>query len=432
MRAYSAYIEQLRTLIAGSLRQQYDLRENKEINEALNGQPSQQLRRLISLDMQRAAGAFFTGEKLAGRASRLLKLPTSPKPLIVDPACGVGDLLLACSRSLPISKDLKSTLDKWGRQLAGYDLHQEFIDAAKARLALAAIRRGVPVRDMSLKDIEQSLPNIQVRDGLSANDHIHTATHIILNPPYTTIPAPKNCAWGAGIVSAAAVFLDVWISRTVPGTRIVAILPDVLRTGSRYEKWRGYVRSLATISNIRIVGQFDRWADVDVFLLSLTVGGKLRGRRRAWWTNGSDGRSVRVKDYFDVCVGPVVPHRDPQAGPVRPYIFAKASTPWGTIKQFLHHRNYEGRAFRPPFVVVRRTSRPGDRERAVGTIVMGKRLVAIENHLVVLLPQDKSYKRCTELLKVLKSPRTSNWLNRRIRCRHLTTTALRELPYQDV
>jgi hypothetical protein len=55
--------------------------------------------------------------------------------------------------------------------------------------------------------------------------------------------------------------------------------------------------------------------------------------------------------------------------------------------------------------------------------------VAIENHLLVLRPKDDSPKTCEELLGLLSLQRTNEWLNRRIRCRHLTVGALADLPW---
>ena len=41
--------------------------------------------------------------------------------------------------------------------------------------------------------------------------------------------------------------------------------------------------------------------------------------------------------------------------------------------------------------------------------------VAVENHLIVLLPNDRTVQTCRELLGRLRSPKTDNWLNARLR-----------------
>ena len=62
-------------------------------------------------------------------------------------------------------------------------------------------------------------------------------------------------------------FIITALERAKPGTELVAILPDVLRSGSFTEKWRKRVEQLATVKLVKPHGVFDESADVDVFLL---------------------------------------------------------------------------------------------------------------------------------------------------------------------
>src|SRR3546814_2304039 len=57
---------------------------------------------------------------------------------VLDPACGAGDLLIACARSLPILPSLEETLQAWGKRLYGRDIHPELVEVAQYRLALLA------------------------------------------------------------------------------------------------------------------------------------------------------------------------------------------------------------------------------------------------------------------------------------------------------
>ena len=134
-------------------------------------------------------------------------------------------------------------------------------------------------------------------------------------------------------------------------------------------------------------------------------------------------------DLFDVSVGPVVSYRDPHKGRWFPFIVSRGLPEWQTATDLPRKRRFLGQTFDPPFVVVRRTSRPGDRHRAVGTIIAGDRAVAVENHLIVARPRDSKLKTCEALLSVLHTPKTSSWLNQRICCRHLTVVAVRDLPW---
>jgi hypothetical protein len=84
----------------------------------------------------------------------------------------------------------------------------------------------------------------------------------------------------------------------------------------------------------------------------------------------------------------------------------------------------------PPFVVVGRTNRPrvGPGSRLYGTIVRGHRDVAIENHLLVLEPHDRTLRGCRAVVEVVESSRATKFLDERLRCRHLTVGAVREIP----
>jgi hypothetical protein len=128
-------------------------------------------------------------------------------------------------------------------------------------------------------------------------------------------------------------------------------------------------------------------------------------------------------------VGTVVPHRDPHRGPWAPYIEAR-DLPLGGCFDANHaaRRRHPGRRFEPPFVAIRRTSRPGQGQpRALGVLVKGARPVLVENHLLVCRPRDARLS-CEALLELLSATQTSAWLDERIRCRHLTVRALKDVP----
>jgi hypothetical protein len=78
--------------------------------------------------------------------------------------------------------------------------------------------------------------------------------------------------------------------------------------------------------------------------------------------------------------------------------------------------------------VVRRTSSPSDPHRAVATVVLGKRPVAVENHLIVLLPKNKTLRACRQAMRLLRDDSTDKRLDRTMRCRHLTVEAVASLP----
>lgn len=402
-----------------------------EVDAALDGQPSSELRKLVPLVDIRESGAFFTGSELSRAALDPLKDTLDADSVILDPACGAGDLLIACARQLDTTSKCDScTLDQWGTQLIGRDLHPQFIRATKLRLALAAASTGAVSIDQDVSDIYAKFPAIEQRSGLEDHEAIERATHIVVNPPFTKVDASKHCRWASGKVNAAALFVEACVAHARPGTKIIAILPDVLRSGSRYRKWRQVITERSLISRLELYGQFDRWADVDVFIVELDVV-ESNGCSTSCWGQPVSTNVDRLKDYCDVRVGPVVNYRDPHRGPWRPFVQSRDLPAWESLGRILTKRRYEGRVLQPPFVVVRRTSRVGDKHRAIGTIIDGDKPVAVENHLLVLVPKGGTMKACRRILKVLKTPKTTHWLDQRIRCRHLTVSSIEELPWWD-
>lgn len=402
-----------------------------EVSAALDGQPSNELRKLVPLVDIRESGAFFTGSELSKMALDPLKDTLDADSVILDPACGAGDLLIACARQLGAGKGNSCTLDKWGAQLIGRDLHPQFIRATKLRLALTAVSVGAESIDQDVSDIYARFPEIERRSGLEDYEAIERATHIVVNPPFTKVDAPEQCEWASGKVNAAALFVEACVAYARPGTRIVAILPDVLRSGSRYRKWRQAITERSLISRLELYGQFDKWADVDVFIVELEVADS-NGYSTSCWGQPVSINVDRLKDYCDVGVGPVVNYRDPHRGPWRPFVQSRDLPAWESLEQISTKRRYEGRVLKPPFVVVRRTSRVGDRHRAVGTIIDGDKPVAVENHLLALVPKSGTMKACRQILEVLKTPKTTHWLDQRIRCRHLTVSSVEELPWWNI
>ena len=398
----------------------------KKVAVCLDGEPGRILRKGVPQTELRQQGAYFTGPKLASRLANRATAGPRIASTYYDPACGAGDLLLAVAQRLPLQRTLPDTLNTWGVQLAGCDVSLDFVRLTKARLTLLAARRSrvhPPLDPLAPSD---PFPNIVVADSLAASRRIPPTDVIILNPPFRYVPAPADCAWAAGRVNVAALFIDRAIGEASDGTHIVAILPEVLRSGSRYVAWRKAVRASGCLMRETPLGLFDPWTDVDVYLFHL-----MKNTCRNGSSEGqSSGRpTYGVGKRFAVHVGPVVPHRHKEDGPVVSYIHARSLPPWSECAEFAETRRFAGRLFTPPFVTVRRTSRPGGGNRAVATVVLGNDPIAVENHLIVLLPKDGRGQTCRHLLRRLRSSKTDDWLNSRLRCRHLTTRALAEMPW---
>ena len=325
-------------------------------------------------------------------------------------------------------ENLSATLGRWRRQLIGRDIHPEFVAAAVVRVALAAARRGATV-DGHFALGADLLDDISVGSCLADERAFARATHIVMNPPFAATTAPAGCGWASGSVNSAAVFLEHVARHARPGTVISAILPDVLRSGARYAAWRHHMDSLLGVARVKILGRFAPNVDIDVFLLvgetaKMPVG---TARRRHRWVSPTKAPVV-LGDLFHVTVGTLVPHRHLHRGPWYPVVVAKELPRWTTVRDVHRRRRFSGSVVQGPFVAVRRTSRPGEGARAVATIVAIDRPVVVENHLIVLRPRDQRLRTCRQLLESLRRPETTSWLDDRIRCHHLTASALRDLP----
>jgi hypothetical protein len=420
---YTTYVSTLKRLAVESHRvADWNIR----VDTALNGQASVELRRVAPLETRRKFGAFFTGTDLG---SRLIGCGTGfgASSIFYDPTCGMGDLLIAAARKLALSETLPETLRQWGRQLTGTDLHREFIDGARTRLVLLARQRHKS--DETLRSSYANFfPNIRVADGLKQEVLFARATHLLLNPPFGQVAAPAGCMWAGGRITEAAAFVITALERARPGTQMLAILPEVLRSGSFSKHWRNRVSQLACLQLVQPYGIFDDSADVDVFLLRLARRSETKKTAPHLWTTTAAPRTAIVADFFDVHVGRVVPHRDPKAGPLRRYIHPRNIPIWEEVTRIPEKRQHEGLTYKPPFVVLRRTSRPGHPYRAAATVILGTKPVAVENHLIVCEPHDRSVASCRTLMVQLRTQRVNDFLDQRIRCRHLTVGAVAAIP----
>jgi hypothetical protein len=385
-------------------------------NRALDGEAGAVVRRAFPLNVRRELGAFFTSSTLAEALVQPHATEIEAGAIVLDPACGAADLLLAAAAYVPARAAI------WRRQLVGFDIHPTLIRLAEQRLLLK-FRMACPGAYRRTTSSASDLRNVDFFEASSAA--VRSADVILLNPPYSTTVAPPEWLHGEGSVTRAALFLTETIERARPGASISAILPDVLRSGSRYTRWRASVAKACEIREVRAIGQFDRWTDVDVFVLRLRVGSPASASA---WPDPPKNDST-VDEHFNVTVGPVVPHRHADEGELHPYIHARSLAGKRLLDEFPESRGFSGPLIRPPFVAIRRTSRPGDRSRSLATLVIGERPIAVENHVICALPRDGTRMKCEQLLRVLQSSSTVEWLDERIRCRHLTVKVIREIEW---
>ncbi len=399
-----------------------------DLHPHLNGGAAASLRDLVSRSHIRRSGAFFTGEELGRQLVEAASQDRMDKTPAWDPTCGAGDLLLRWSERLPVSEDLSATLLQWGECLHGQDIHPEFIAVAKRRLALAAIGRGSCLQKGKALRVDRLFPNLQNRNLLRGKLCVPDSSVILMNPPFTMIATPIDCnTWSSGRVAFAAVALFRCLTAARQGQRIAAILPDVLRSGSRYAEWRRTIEELATNANVYVVGKFSSHADVDVFVLSVEAGTPTNSGIDWFGQEGFQSRRT-LASICDIHVGPVVPHRHVPAGPNVPYLTTADAPPWCEMSRVTSFLRFEGTRVKGPFLAIRRTSSPSDNTRAIATLLNTKQSVALENHLISIRPRDGTIKTCRKLQDYMKTKVVRDWLDQRIRCRHLTVSAIRQMP----
>lgn len=393
------------------------------IASMLNGEVTRGVNNILGRDQRRSSGIFFSGETWAERVKAVL--PKREYRRYVDPACGVGDLLLAVAAQLPLQASLKGTLESWECSLRGIDIHEAFPALAWSRIqALAIHRHGLAVSTGNLDiKVGATSDSFSHADALRSPWLLDERDCIVMNPPFQQVDTPQWSTITSGKVTAAALFLEKAICTSPPGVDVVAIVPEVLRSGSRFIKLRRLLQETCLIHLFESAGRFSAEADIDVAVLAVTV-----GRSHPTYTAGQQPEPTpALGDRCKVHVGSVVPHRLTHQAKKTRYLDVPGAPQWQEV-EVERFTDYVGRTFDPPFVVVRRTSSPGDKKRARATIVRGAGPVLVENHLLVLLPARRTLTECRRLVAILRDDRTDAWLNEELRCRHLTVGVVARIP----
>ena len=368
-------------------------------------------------------GVFFTGQRLARRLIRRIgEFDVSMR--VYDPAAGAGDLLLAYADMMPVCGSLEETIRNWSDKMYATDTNPSFVKLLKLRLFLLAklkVCDKVRIQDLDLVSVNHMFEHVCVGDFRNYKFEIDL---VLVNPPYNIVVPETKYNWASGRVSNAAVFLFE-LQRRYPNAIIAAIVPDVMRSGSRYAKLRKELSGFAMGKEVP-VGQFDKFTDVDVFF-AVSHRGLHKFKREP---RPMTGRSLG--DYYTVKVGSVVPYRDIQDGPECYYLTARNVTPDKEVRRFNERIRSMHKPVKGPFIVVKRTSSPADKVRCAASLVASRSLFHVENHLLVLLPNHNvPLKQSRELLQYLNGREVTRYLNRAIRCRHLTVEVVKKIPIKE-
>lgn len=402
------------------------------VSHLLNGGASEALCQFVSDETRATDGIFFSGKTLAKYVASLIAEPIRNGCTIADPACGAGDLLLACAHR--ITRNANNSRTTWGERFVGLDMHAAFVNAARSRLALLCSHGGSTNKLAAMDRTAESADFYRIK---SANyfenvEKVSDVDCVVMNPPFSMVVAPSDCTWASGTVQLAGLFLAEVLKNAKVGQEIVAVLPDVLRSGTRYERWRELVATGSVIKRVHVYGRFDPQTDVDVFVLHLkkqTPGVKRKKSNQDKWNVAltMPSQAQTVEQLFRVSVGAYVPFRAKAEAKQVSYLSVKTASADREIIATEECR-FDGTLHETPFVVVRRTSNPSDARRVIPTLVTAPTHVAVENHLIVLSPLDGKRQTCRTIMAQLSEDYVDSWMNKVIRCRHLTTAAVKKIP----
>ncbi|NHZ93820.1 N-6 DNA methylase [Massilia sp. CCM 8733] len=403
--------------------------DRKAAASYLNGAASEALVELVPRDTRSTDGIFFSGKKLSKYVARCLSAKIAAGATVADPTCGAGDLLLACATLMSRGQSTAATVAQWSSRIIGLDLHGEFVNAARARLTLLAAQEGFSAtEEVRATRFDNLLPG-NYFDHL---EKIAAADCVVMNPPFAKVQTPDDCEWAKGSVQLAGVIFASVLSNAKIGQEIVAVLPDVLRCGSRYQRWRKFIDAHCVSKRIHVYGRFDEKTDVDVFVVHLTKSARFATKSKGDWigralSGTNKPHSAVLNDFFKVSVGAYVPFRAKKTDEIVDYLCV-GDVPADAEVAAPSKCRFNGTLHQTPFVVIRRTSNPADSRRVIPTLITGPKMVAVENHLIVLMPADGALSSCRRLIAVLQNEETDNWMNRASRCRHLTTAIVKKLP----
>ncbi|MGC3101370.1 hypothetical protein IPC412_02435 [Pseudomonas aeruginosa] len=372
-------------------------------------------------------GVFFTPAELSKLAVEKFGYSLN-EGAILDPACGSGNLLAALAATLEVLPSLEATLAEWNSRLHGIDINSDFVNIAKKKLVKLALSKGaVPSGEKTPKEILSILSNIKAGDFLKEyKSYCGKIGGVIMNPPFCHIEANNEINWTSGKFNAASLFVIYATEILAANGKFLGILPDVLRSGTRYAQWRSLILK-KTECTMETFGNFEPGVQVDVFILQGKIN-HTQEEKNAEQVAANETPTTLLMDEFNVSVGPVVPHRDKVTGIEAPFAHAKILPAWETVDFLPERICHAGRKVQPPFIAVRRTSSPKDRFRVVGTVVNCSEPVAVENHIIILSPKDRSLLSCQRTLELLKTEHVNNYINSKIRCRHLTVGIIKGIP----
>ncbi len=222
----------------------------------------------IDKSARRALGAYFTPRLYSDTIARHLALPAAnvaedanELPIVLDLACGSGELLCAAMRqvfSLSAWRSVDVMQNFLERKLFGVDINPLALQLTALNILRTAVQLVPEILQGGRKfpDLERTLYH---GDSLSARmlSQLPEADIALLNPPFhsradwTSPPdeLPEINQIGSRPNQAFA-FLVAAITKLRDGGGISAILPSQLLSGQNHDKWRQWVSARISLDTV--------------------------------------------------------------------------------------------------------------------------------------------------------------------------------------
>ncbi len=215
---FSVYSDEIEALASSFTSTNKTGASKNKILDILNGKATLALQRLVPENVRKKAGIFFTSTHLADKVAIRLAPMLRDGMKLIDPACGAGNLLIACAQYLPTGKNLMETLDIWSERIFGCDLHLQFVRAAQLRLMLlAASLHMEESKAITLPQPAAIFKGLQVGSIFSFAPLIEKADCVIVNPSFGYTSAPDGCQWAAGKIKMAGLFFVILLRSVIKG-----------------------------------------------------------------------------------------------------------------------------------------------------------------------------------------------------------------------
>jgi len=225
---------------------------------------------------RRRRGAFMTPPQLAELAARESVDRWSGRgvPVVLDPACGTGNLLVAAAERLSARGASPLVI---AARLKGVEIDAEAARIARTRLE-ALLGGGASVRRALAR-------GIRVADTVRVPASWLRCDVVVANPPFlgqlrrgTVVDRAAAARWRArlgeavrGYADPAAAFLLLSVRSLRPGGRAAVILPRPMLAAASAQEIRDEVDRVARLERIWMDDRFSFDAGTRVCILSLSV-----------------------------------------------------------------------------------------------------------------------------------------------------------------